>query len=157
MKLIDFYLTVIKSFNANKVEYLIVGGHAVNYYGFVRSTLDMDIWISTRPTNLDKLYKSFIQLGYDDNSSKEAINYLLEKHIINISVDKSVIDLIDASIVREDFDRSYKNHNILIIENVEIKIIGLIDLINCKKKSNRPKDLLDVKELMDIKKLEDNK
>jgi len=136
---------------------MLVGGHAVNYYGFIRSTLDMDIWVSTQPSNLDRLIKSFRELGHDNTNSNEAIKYLLEKHIIKISADRSFIDIMDSSIIREDFDKSYLDHSTITIENVEIKIIGLSDLISCKKKSNRPKDLIDVKELLNIKELNKNK
>jgi hypothetical protein len=30
--------------NRNQVEYMIVGGLAVNYHGFQRATGDIDIW-----------------------------------------------------------------------------------------------------------------
>jgi len=32
-------------FNVNQVEYLIVGGYAVAYYGYIRATNDIDISI----------------------------------------------------------------------------------------------------------------
>ena len=31
------------------VEYLLIGGYAVSYHGYPRSTADMDIWIETSP------------------------------------------------------------------------------------------------------------
>ena len=52
MSLVGFYLDVIKAFNDNKVEYMLVGGHAVNYYGYIRATIDMDIWINSSDKNL---------------------------------------------------------------------------------------------------------
>lgn len=33
----------LKLLNSNKVEYLAVGGYAVNYYGYPRATADLDI------------------------------------------------------------------------------------------------------------------
>ncbi|NOS72586.1 MAG: hypothetical protein HOP33_22030, partial [Verrucomicrobia bacterium] len=33
------------------VEYLLVGGHAVAYHGYVRPTRDMDVWIAVSPDN----------------------------------------------------------------------------------------------------------
>jgi len=39
----------LKLLNSNKVEYLLIGGYAVGYYGYPRPTGDMDIWIARTP------------------------------------------------------------------------------------------------------------
>ena len=41
----------------NKLRYMIIGGYAVNYYGYNRNTDDLDIWM--KPANENKL--AFIQ------------------------------------------------------------------------------------------------
>ncbi len=33
----------LKLLNSRRVEYMLIGGYAVNYYGFSRATADMDI------------------------------------------------------------------------------------------------------------------
>ncbi len=38
----------LKLLNAVRVEYLFIGGYAVGYYGYARTTLDMDIWIASQ-------------------------------------------------------------------------------------------------------------
>lgn len=45
----------LKLLNENEVEYLLIGGYAVNYYGYVRPTGDMDIWISVNRENAEKV------------------------------------------------------------------------------------------------------
>jgi len=38
---------LLNSFNAQQVEYLLIGGYAVGYYGYPRATADMDMgWMS---------------------------------------------------------------------------------------------------------------
>jgi hypothetical protein len=142
MSLVGFYLDVLGAFENNKVEYMLVGGHAVNYHGYVRATIDMDVWVNTTDANLERLLKSFLQLGYKEENSKEAIAIFKEKHMIKIPKDKSVIDVMDSFMIQENFEKSYKNHETLKVNNVEIKVIGFDDLIACKYKSNRSKDLL---------------
>ncbi len=44
----------LQCLNAAGVEYLLIGGHAVAYYGYVRPTTDMDIWIALDRTNAEK-------------------------------------------------------------------------------------------------------
>jgi hypothetical protein len=45
----------LKLLNARQVEYLLIGGYAVGYYGYPRPTGDMDIWISASPENAKKI------------------------------------------------------------------------------------------------------
>src|SRR5437016_4564341 len=44
----------LKSLNDHGVEYLLVGGHAVAYHGYVRPTQDMDVWIAVSPGNAQR-------------------------------------------------------------------------------------------------------
>ena len=45
----------LRLLNAHRVEYLLIGGYAVNYHGYPRATADMDIWIAARPANADRV------------------------------------------------------------------------------------------------------
>ncbi len=36
----------LKLLNIHKVEYLLIGGYAVGYYGYPRTTADIDVWIA---------------------------------------------------------------------------------------------------------------
>ena len=38
--------------NTRSVEYLVIGGYAVAYYGYPRATGDMDVWIAFNPINI---------------------------------------------------------------------------------------------------------
>ena len=44
----------LKLLNAHEVEYLLIGGYAVGYFGYPRATADMDIWIAMHPDNAEK-------------------------------------------------------------------------------------------------------
>src|SRR5450432_2223536 len=41
--------------NRAGVEYLLVGGYAVNHYGYHRFTEDIDFWIAVSEENFDRL------------------------------------------------------------------------------------------------------
>ena len=41
--------------NSRTVEYLLIGGYAVSYYGYPRATADIDIWIAINPDNAEKI------------------------------------------------------------------------------------------------------
>ena len=50
----------------NKVDFMLVGGYAVIYYGYDRNTGDMDIWLKTGNENRDKLVKALKDFGVID-------------------------------------------------------------------------------------------
>jgi hypothetical protein len=50
--------------NRHDVKYLLAGGYAVIYHGYVRATNDMDIWIAVSPENATKADKgAIIRIG----------------------------------------------------------------------------------------------
>jgi predicted nucleotidyltransferase len=150
-ELIGFYLTFYKSLDDFNVEYMTVGGHAVIYHGYVRATSDLDLWVNTENDNLARLFKALISLGYKEDRCKEAIKYLKENHMIKIPKGNEKIELLDSFMLKYDFTDSYKNHVTTILNGVRIVLIGYDDLLKCKQKANRHKDILDVKSLKEIR------
>ena len=47
----------LKSLDSARVEYLLVGGYAVGYYGYARATGDLDIWVGVSHENARKLVR----------------------------------------------------------------------------------------------------
>ena len=45
----------LRLLNSKQVEYLLIGGYAVGYYGFPRATADIDIWVAINQTNAGKI------------------------------------------------------------------------------------------------------
>ena len=39
---------LLSALASNKVDYLVVGGYAVIYHGYVRTTGDLDIWVALK-------------------------------------------------------------------------------------------------------------
>ena len=60
-----FYLEVFKKLNERKVRYLIIGGVAVNFYGFPRLTFDLDLMIDLADNNsVDGFVDSMKELSF---------------------------------------------------------------------------------------------
>src|SRR5436305_2705910 len=54
----------LKLLNSARVEYLLIGGYAVGYYGYPRATGDLDIWIAVSQTNAHKLMQVLEAFGF---------------------------------------------------------------------------------------------
>lgn len=55
MQLPDDFREFLKLLNSHKVEYLLIGGFAVGYYGYPRATNDIDVWVARTEINATKL------------------------------------------------------------------------------------------------------
>jgi hypothetical protein len=51
--------------NAKSVEYLLIGGYAVGYYGYVRATADIDVWLAMTPENADRAVEALREFGFN--------------------------------------------------------------------------------------------
>ena len=54
----------IRSLNANRVRYLVVGGYAVAFHGHPRYTKDMDVWLDLNQENAERVIQALEQFGF---------------------------------------------------------------------------------------------
>ncbi len=55
----------LRLLNANRVEYLLIGGYAVAYHGYPRATADMDIWTAVYLRNAETVVSVLKQFGFN--------------------------------------------------------------------------------------------
>lgn len=124
--------------------YIIIGGYAVVYHGYVRSTNDIDIWIDIRKDNIKKVIKALDEFGFSSLNISEAD--FSPNQIIQLGYPPNRIDLITTP-AGIDFETCYESREQVVIDNITIKFIDLENLIKAKKASGRTRDLADVEEL----------
>lgn len=134
----------IELLNKNNVRYIIIGGYAVVYHGYVRSTNDIDIWIDIRKDNIKKVIKALDEFGFSSLNISEAD--FSPNQIIQLGYPPNRIDLITTP-AGIDFETCYESREQIRIDNITIKFIDLENLIKAKKASGRTRDLADVEEL----------
>jgi hypothetical protein len=62
------YKAIFKELNELEIDYLVVGGLAVNFHGVPRMTYDIDLMILLETENIRKLVNKFTQWGYKPKS-----------------------------------------------------------------------------------------
>lgn len=106
----------LKLLNAHRVEYLLVGGYAVGYYGYPRATADLDLWIACHSENAEKLVAVLGKFGFGIAQLSADI-FLQENKIIRMGVPPMRIELLTTlSGVR--FEACYSERVIDIIDGV---------------------------------------
>lgn len=139
------FLTLLKE---NRVEYMIIGGAAVNIHGFSRSTGDMDIWFNPTQENFERLLNSIKSFGFEVPDESRNLEYIRNTGLIRLPLEKFYIEFL-ADVGRDfRFDELYLRRQVTTInEKLEINVIGYSDLIDLKVSVHRAKDLEDVKNL----------
>lgn len=143
----DFYIGVLQAFNEAKVSYLVVGGFAVNFHGYNRSTADLDLWVSNSNENLERIQLALERLGFEFND--EAINELKLDRMISFADANSVVELMTRLNISNEisFEMAFEHADSKTIYGIDINVISIQDLKNEKARSKRYKDLDDLSKL----------
>ena len=132
--------------NSHKVEYLLIGGYAVGYYGYPRVTGDIDIWIAINSNNAEKISLAIKNFGFTVETDI-AQNFLQENKIVRMGNPPMRIEIL-TTISGVSFEECYQLKNIVEIDGIKVSIISLKHLIENKKASGRHKDLNDIENLL---------
>jgi len=135
----------LKLLNSKQVEYLLIGGWAVGYYGYPRATGDMDIWVSRSGKNAEKLIEAFKVFGFDVPDLSIEL-FTKENQITRIGVPPLRIEVL-TTISGVTFEDCFPSRQIVVIDDVKINLISLEDLKKNKAASNRYRDLDDLEKL----------
>ncbi len=145
MLLPEDFKEFLKLLNAHSVRYLLIGGYAVGYHGYPRTTNDIDVWIAINPENAGRMVDVLREFGFDVNGLSADL-FLKEQAIIRLGVSPVRIE-ISTGISGVSFDECYTNREEAVLDGVNVKVIGKDDLKKNKKASGRLKDLADLQQL----------
>ena len=155
MTLNENFIEFIKLLNENNVKYVLVGGWAVIFEGYSRTTGDMDVFVERDEENAEKIINVIKEFwGSTIGFSKE--DFLKEENVIMMGRPPFRIDiLMDISGV--NFKEVFDTSKIYDDEGVKIRCIHINELIKNKKSTGRLKDLADADMLEKILKKRNKK
>ena len=141
---IDDLVRVCKELNKEGVKYVLIGGFAINYYGFPRGTEDIDLLVEPSEENILKIKKalSFLQ----DNAVKEVNPDDIEKYEVVRLADEITIDLL-----KKACDITYDKAKAEYFEfrGVSIPVANIVTMIGTKQ-GIRPRDKEDLAFLLGV-------
>ena|SRR5687768_1211423 len=144
---LDHHQEVLKRLLENQVDFLLIGGYAVIYHGYERTTGDMDIWLRPVNENKQNLINALQAAGYDKDDVQQLSDLDFTKHAaFSISEEPQRMDFITI-INQVSFDEAYMNKVVFELEGLKVPIINLNELILSKMNTGRKKDEADVEEL----------
>ncbi|MBI2270335.1 MAG: hypothetical protein HYU69_08260 [Bacteroidetes bacterium] len=144
------FLAILNQYN---VRYILVGGLAVNYYGYSRATGDVDIWVDDSITNREQLVNALKAFGVE--GAEAFLTYPLMAGYAEILLDSGIyIDLMaDMVLLKQvDFAECYQlSESFSINETASVKVLHINKLIDEKERSDRSKDRDDAEKLRKLR------
>ena len=146
MKLHSDFIDFIQEMIDNDVEFVIVGAHALGFYGIPRATGDFDFWIRPTKTNAQKVLKTIEKYFGTTLGLTEAD--IIDDDTIQFGVQPVRIDLIKklSGVSNEEI---WTNRVSGTFAGFDVFFISKDILIKNKKATGRHKDIADVKILTD--------
>ncbi len=158
MKFIDLLKAVEKA----GIQYLVVGGMAVNFHGIIRPTKDIDFIVYLETNNLLKFCKLMTDLGYrpkvpvkaeDFADPEKRRDWIENKNMIVFCFyhQDDLMNVIDVFVEHPlPFEEIYARRTLVPLGEVDISVIGIPDLIKLKEKAGRMQDLADIRALRQV-------
>ena len=138
---------LLKSLNAHRVAFVIIGATAFPFHGYARATLDIDIFIRPEPRNATRLLEVLGEFGYDvsDITSEDLLTkkVLIRQYLVETDIHPFVTGV--------TFDQVWENRVPGTYGNEKVFYASLDDLITMKRAAGRPKDIEDLKILQALK------
>ena len=131
--------------NQHGVDYLLIGGYAVNLYGFVRTTGDLDIFIDLNAENVARLVTAYHEFGV----SSVTPELFQPGKIIRMGVPPLRLEVLNQ-ISGVTFAEAQAERQVVVLDGISVPVISLRHLRQNKAASGRAKDLGDLSELPEV-------
>ncbi len=136
---------MLSTLNAERVEYLIVGGYAVGAHGLPRATKDIDLWVRPTAENAERVFRALAKFGAPLRGLV-AGDFATRGSVYQIGVPPNRIDIL-TTIDGVEFDDAWPGRKSVGFGEIQADVIGRAALLQNKRAAGRPQDLADVARL----------
>jgi len=147
------FVLFLRCAQINKLRYLLIGGYAVNFYGYNRNTHDLDIWIAPTNENRQAFIDTLLCMKYSENEVaplyNEDFSVPFKADIGSPAADIDILTFVHQSI---SFDEAEKEKVVFELEpGLIMRFVPYNFLKDMKLRSGRDKDLWDIARLEEIR------
>lgn len=145
---------ILAELAANSVDYVIIGGLAVQTHGHVRTTVDIDVLPRPEPVNLAHLADALNALHariLNPGSEGEKIDAatLPRAALWQFATDHGAIDVLHEVPGAPSYDELRERALVVRLGDLSLAVASRDDLISMKRAAGRPIDLEDIAALTD--------
>ena len=136
---------LLAEFNAQGVEYLVVGAYALAAHGHVRATKDLDVWVRPEAENARRVLKALRAFGAPLHDLTEE-DLTTPGLIFQIGVPPVGIDVLTA-IDGVEFAEAWPARMLTKFMDQPVAVLSKKHMIKNKRATGRTQDLADVERL----------
>jgi len=145
MEVQEDFRDLLALFNANQVDYLIVGAHALAYHGVPRYTGDLDILVHPDPANARRILKALKEFGFGA-VGLTADDFTIPDKVLQLGVPPVRIDIV-TSITGVSWEEAAEGRVQGNYGDVPVHFLGKKEFIKNKRSLGRKKDEADLEAL----------
>lgn len=139
---------LLRAFNEEEAEYLIVGGYAMMKYTEPQFTKDLDVWVGNSRENAAKVYRALARFGAPlQKDGLTARDFESEDLTYQIGVEPIRIDIL-TRVSGIQFSEAWKNRVATTFFGLCVYFISLSDLIVNKRAAGRSSDTEQLEHLL---------
>lgn len=142
MQLPPEFRKFLSSLNRHAVDYLVIGGYAVIFHGYVRTTADIDIWVAVNPENATRVEAAIRDAGFNPPWLQAEL-FLRRGGVFRIGVEPLRLEIV-TQIDGVEFEPCHATRVEAEIDGLRVPFLNLNDLKTNKAAAGRPKDLADL-------------
>lgn len=147
---IDTHQELLAALLKHNVDFIIIGGYAVIYHGYHRTTGDVDIWLKPDNNIKKNLIHALLEFGIEQSSLDGLESLDFEKHIaFHIGNEPDKIDFV-THIDSVKYEEADHEKVIAVIDHLQVPFLHLNHLILSKFNTGRLRDKADIEELQKI-------
>jgi hypothetical protein len=154
--------SLVRALDESGVRYLVAGGLAVNAYGYLRFTRDVDVVLELSPENIISAFAALGEIGYrpivpvtaaDFADPAKRSAWVRDKHMTVLSFwsESHRATPVDVFVTEPfDFGAEYARSLVKPLGAVAVRFVSIATLIRMKEAAGRPQDRIDVEYLRKI-------
>lgn len=145
MSLSSDFADLFAEFNAEGVEFLVIGAHALAAHGVIRGTKDLDVWVRPSDENARRVFTALARFGAPMSGAQVA-DFTRPGIVFQIGVPPVRID-VTTVIDGLTFEEAWTERIVTQYGDQPIAVLSREHLILNKRATARPQDLADIASL----------
>jgi hypothetical protein len=130
-----------------RVEFVIVGAHALAAHGLPRATGDLDVLVRPTVDNAERVVEALGKFGAPLAAHGiSRSDFEVPENVYQIGLPPRRIDLL-TSISGVSFEDARDSQIVIQVEGMALPVLGRAALLENKRAAGRPKDLVDIEML----------
>jgi predicted nucleotidyltransferase len=145
---------ILRVLSAHSVDFVVIGGIAVQAHGYIRWTKDLDVIVRPSALNFSRLSEAFRELEAEVRGSGTLKltdpHQLRRAPLVPVMTTAGPLDVVNIEHVAgppQSYDGLHQAALVIELSGSDVAVAGLSDLIRMKRGAGREHDLADIEAL----------